>query len=170
MEDVSEKLRGRCIRKWRFSKRKTAFAGYKMFRPFILSSERVLHRYYFFQICNFIKFWCGAKFSNITKWQYFLDELNLKFKNKTCQEISKITKWHYVVDELNLKFKNKHVTIIFDSTSFGTLGKNWHPGLKAPLSSSHTHGGDPPLSTKLNPNFIRISSEFHPNFIRISSD
>ena len=69
--------------------------------------------------------WWGTKFSNITKWQYFLDELNLKLKNKTCQEISKITKWHYVVDELNLKFKNKHVTIIFDSTSFGTLGKNW---------------------------------------------
>ena len=67
----------------------------------------------------------GTKFSNITKWHYFLDELNLKLKNKTCQEISKITKWHYVVDELNLKFKNKHVTIIFDSTSFGTLGKNW---------------------------------------------
>ena len=51
--------------------------------------------------------WCGAKFSNITKWHYFLDEPNLKLKNKTCQEISKITKWHYVVDELNLKFKNK---------------------------------------------------------------
>ena len=79
----------------------------------------------FFKYAIFIKFWCGAKFSNITKWQYFLDELNLKLKNKTCQEISKITKWHYVVDELNLKFKNKHVTIIFDSTSFGTLGKNW---------------------------------------------
>ena len=34
MEDVSEKIRGRCIRKWRFSKKKTAFAGYKIFRPF----------------------------------------------------------------------------------------------------------------------------------------
>ena len=69
--------------------------------------------------------WWGAKFSNITKWHYFLDELNLKLKNKTCQEISKITKWQYVLDELNLKIKNKHVIIIFDSTSFGTLGKNW---------------------------------------------
>ena len=49
----------------------------------------------------------GAKFSNITKWHYFLDELNLKLKNKTCQEISKITKWHYFLDELNLKFKTK---------------------------------------------------------------
>ena len=24
--------------------------------------------------------WCGTKFSNITKWHYFLDELNLKLK------------------------------------------------------------------------------------------
>ena len=32
----------------------------------------------------------GAKFSNITKWHYFLDELNLKLKNKTCQEISNV--------------------------------------------------------------------------------
>ena len=57
--------------------------------------------------------WWGTKFSNITKWQYFLDELNLNLKNKTCQEISKITKWHYFLDELNLKFKTKHVIIIF---------------------------------------------------------
>ena len=63
----------------------------------------------FFKYAIFTKFWCGAKFSNITKWQYFLDELNLKLKNKTCQEISKITKWHYFLDELNLKFKTKHV-------------------------------------------------------------
>ena len=62
--------------------------------------------------------WCGAKFSNITKWQYFLDELNLKLKNKTCQEISKITKWHYFLDELNLKFKTKHVIIIIDKCIF----------------------------------------------------
>ena len=47
----------------------------------------------------------GTKFWNITKWHYFLDEPNLKLKNKTCQEISKITKWHYFLDELNLKFK-----------------------------------------------------------------
>ena len=26
--------------------------------------------------------WGGTKFSNITKWHYFLDELNLKFKTK----------------------------------------------------------------------------------------
>ena len=85
--------------------------------------------------------WCGSNFShyqisNITKWQYFLDELNLKFKNKTCQEneshitkiegamlmkivilfrenwshitkISNITNGQYVLDELHLKFKNK---------------------------------------------------------------
>ena len=85
--------------------------------------------------------WCGAKIShhqisNITKWQYFLDELNLKFKNKTCQEneshitkiegamlmkivilfrenwshitkISNITNGQYFLDELHLKFKNK---------------------------------------------------------------
>ena len=57
--------------------------------------------------------WWGTKFSNITKWHYFLDELNLKLKKKTCQEISKITKWHYFLDELNLKFKTKHVIIIF---------------------------------------------------------
>ena len=57
--------------------------------------------------------WWGAKFSNITKWHYFLDEPNLKLKNKTCQEILKITKWHYFLDELNLKFKTKHVIIIF---------------------------------------------------------
>ena len=60
----------------------------------------------------------GAKFSNITKWHYFLDELDLKLKNKTCREISKITKWQYVLDELNLKFKNKHVIIIFDKYIF----------------------------------------------------
>ena len=85
--------------------------------------------------------WCGTNFShyqisNITKWQYFLDELNLKFKNKTCQEneshitkiegamlmkivtllrdnwshitkISNITNGQYFLDELHLKFKNK---------------------------------------------------------------
>ena len=62
--------------------------------------------------------WCGTKFSNITKWHYFLDELDLKLKNKTCQEISKITKWHYFLDELNLKLKNKYVIIIFDKYIF----------------------------------------------------
>ena len=30
----------------------------------------------FFKYAIFIKFWCGAKFSNITKWQYFLDDNN----------------------------------------------------------------------------------------------
>ena len=60
----------------------------------------------------------GTKFSNITKWHYFLDEPNLKLKNKTCQEISKITKWHYFLDELNLKFKTKHVIIIIDKCIF----------------------------------------------------
>ena len=74
----------------------------------------------------------GTKFSDLSfsKWQYFLDELNLKFKNKTCPKIlggdasengdfqrkngvwcgakfSNITKWQYFLDELNLKFKNK---------------------------------------------------------------
>ena len=32
--------------------------------------------------------WWGTKFSNITKWQYFLDELNLKFKNKTRGDLT----------------------------------------------------------------------------------
>ena len=67
----------------------------------------------------------GAKFSNITKWHYFLDELNLKLKKKTCQEISKITKWHYFLDELNLKFKTKHVIIIFDKYIFWDSWQNW---------------------------------------------
>ena len=67
----------------------------------------------------------GAKFSNITKWHYFLDEPNLKLKNKTCQEISKITKWHYFLDELNLKFKTKHVIIIFDKYIFWDSWQNW---------------------------------------------
>ena len=69
--------------------------------------------------------WCGAKFSNITKWHYFLDELNLKLKNTTCQEISKITKWHYFLDELNLKFKTKHVIIIFAKYIFWDSWQNW---------------------------------------------
>ena len=66
----------------------------------------------------------GTKFSNITKWHYFLDEPNLKLKNKTCQEISKITKWHYFLDELNLKFKTKRVIIIFAKYIFWDSWQN----------------------------------------------
>ena len=74
--------------------------------------------------------WCGAKFSHyqiskITKWQYFLDELNLKFKSKTRGDLTEewamipVTKKHeHILPEFQLVTK-KH-RCFFDVFSWQT--------------------------------------------------
>ena len=57
MEDV--KIRGRCIRKWRFSKRKTAFAGDEWFFPAMYFWFKISHGESAWRYCIF-SFWRWA--------------------------------------------------------------------------------------------------------------